>query len=137
MVGGHGEHVQSALASRIRMKTNFEKDLRVAGFLADLSDTKFQVAGFRFGIDPLIGVVPIIGDLLGVVLSLYIYALGHKMRVSSWHKFVMLVNIMIDLIIGSIPMVGDVFDFFYKANQKNYKILASYRKEDVEKKNNP
>jgi len=105
-----------------------EQHLKIAGFLAKLSDSQFKIGKFKFGIDPIIGAIPVVGDAIGLFLALYIYGIAHKMKVSRWHKFQMLGNIVLDLVIGAIPVVGDLFDFGFKANLRNYKILILYRK---------
>ncbi len=104
-----------------------EKHLKLAHFLATLSDTQFKIGKFRFGIQPIIGIIPVIGDLFGLLLSLYVYGIAHKMKVSKWHRFVMIINILIDFVVGLIPFAGDLFDFAFKANYRNYKILLKYR----------
>ena len=105
-----------------------EKHLKIAGFLAKLSDSQFKIGKFKFGIDPIIGAIPVVGDVVGLFLALYIFGIAHKLNVSRWHKFQMIINIVLDLVIGAIPVIGDLFDFGFKANLRNYKILSLYSK---------
>jgi hypothetical protein len=100
----------------------------VAGWLKTLSvllDDAFAVPGlpFRVGFDPLIGLIPVFGDLATVSLSFYILITAAKMQLPKATLYRMGLNIAIDYIVGSIPFLGNVFDFFWKANAKNMELL--------------
>lgn len=100
--------------------------LRSARFLADLLENKFNFLGFKFGLDPIIGFVPVVGDFIGLVLSAYIIWIAYSMNVPTEIKTIMWRNVIIDFILGSIPFIGDISDFFYKASSKNLKLLEDY-----------
>lgn len=89
--------------------------------LADLLDSRFRIPGtqVRFGLDPVLGLVPGIGDLLSAAISLYIAAKLADLGVSRWVQACMLWNIALDTVIGIVPVLGDVFDVGFKANKKN------------------
>lgn len=89
--------------------------------LADLLDSRFRIPGtqIRFGIDPVLGLVPGIGDLLSAGISLYIAAKLADLGVSRWVQARMLWNIALDTVIGIVPVLGDAFDVGFKANKKN------------------
>lgn len=106
-----------------------ENHLKIAGFLANLSDQQFKIGKFSFGIEPIIGMIPIFGDAFGLLLSLYIYGIAHKMKVSKWDRLLMILNILVDFLIGLVPVIGDIFDFAFKANYRNYLILRKYKKD--------
>ncbi|MGK7371156.1 MAG: DUF4112 domain-containing protein [Candidatus Halalkalibacterium sp. M3_1C_030] len=93
--------------------------------LANLLDSKFRIPGtnIRFGIDPVIGLVPGIGDWIGGLASLYflVYAVTLKAKASVILR--MLWNILIDIIIGAIPVLGEIFDVGWKANLRNADLL--------------
>ncbi len=101
--------------------------------LADLLDSKFTIPNtdIRFGIDPLLGLVPGAGDWLAGVISLYFLILaairGGKASVMGR----MFINILLDVLIGSIPLVGEVFDVYWKANVRNAKILQELEDDPV------
>lgn len=102
---------------------NKDKHLNVARKIVKLLDTGFSIWKFKFGIDPLLGLIPGLGDILSSILSFYIVfvALLHKIHPK---KIVhMIFNILIDLAIGSIPILGDILDFVIKPNIKNLNIL--------------
>jgi hypothetical protein len=96
--------------------------------LAHVLDDWFRIPGtpIRFGIDGLIGLVPFAGDILAGLASSIIV-------IAAWFRGVpyvtlarMVVNIAIDVLVGMVPLVGDVFDIAWKANRRNYKLLARH-----------
>lgn len=91
-------------------------------------DEMFTLPGtrYRFGVDPVIGLIPGIGDALGGLLSLYLLAEAAGARVPAPILLRMLMNSTMDMIIGVIPFVGDVGDFFWKANRKNRLLIEAY-----------
>lgn len=87
-------------------------------------DTKFEGPfGWRFGLDPLIGLIPILGDLVTVCFSLYILLNAFLLGCSYAIFLRMLLNIAIEFVVELIPGFGQIFDFFWKANTKNLKLL--------------
>lgn len=95
--------------------------------LARLLDTQFKIGkGFRFGIDPLLGLIPGIGDFLSLLLSGGMIAMASKHGVSRKLLILMSLNAFLDAVIGSIPVLGGIFDFFYKANTRNVRMLEKY-----------
>ena len=87
-------------------------------------DTQFQGPfGWRFGLDPLIGLIPILGDLVTVCFSIYILLNAFLLGCSYAVFLKMLLNIAIEFVVELIPVIGQVFDFFWKANTKNLKLL--------------
>ena len=79
--------------------------------------------GWRFGLDALIGLIPGLGDTASSLVSFYVLAAGVRYRVSKITLLRMGVNIAIDYALGSIPVVGDAFDMFWKSNQMNVELL--------------
>jgi hypothetical protein len=94
-------------------------------------DSKFRIPGtnFRFGLDPLLGLFPVVGDFTSFAISggLVLYMLRHG--ASRKVIILMLLNIFLDATIGSIPIIGHVFDFYYKANTRNINLLRKHYKE--------
>lgn len=78
---------------------------------------------FRVGIDGLVGLVPVVGDLVSAGLSLYLMAEARRFRLSRGTMLRMLGNVVIDGAIGLIPVAGDLFDFGFKANRRNVDLL--------------
>jgi hypothetical protein len=89
-------------------------------------DTIFEipVLGWRFGLDSLIGLVPGAGDAATTVVAIYIVGLAAKIGMPRVTVARMALNVAIDMLVGSIPLVGDVFDVWWKANYRNAALLA-------------
>lgn len=100
--------------------------LQLAEAVTNLLDNKFRIFGFRFGIDPLLGVIPWLGDLVSALLSCYLIWVAYRMKVPQTVIHKMLRNILFDFVVGSIPVVGDMIDFVYKANTKNLALLKQH-----------
>lgn len=79
--------------------------------------------GFRIGLDGLIGLIPGFGDAVGASLSAYIIWRAAQLGASKTTLLRMTGNVLVDGIIGLIPVLGDVFDFAWKANQRNLALL--------------
>ena len=91
-----------------------------------LLDEAFVIPGtsIRFGVDGIIGMVPGLGDVLAGILSLVIPLAGWIRGVPYVTLVRMAVNIGIGVLVGSIPILGDVFDIAWKANRRNYRLLC-------------
>jgi hypothetical protein len=95
-------------------------------WLEVMLDEAFRIpgTGIRFGIDGIIGLVPGLGDVLAGVLSLLIPLAAWVRGVPYITLVRMLTNVSIGLLIGTIPVLGDAFDIFWKANRRNYRLLT-------------
>lgn len=82
--------------------------------------------GYRIGLDGLIGLIPGIGDFVGGLLSSLIVIKAYQSGVPSVIVFRMFLNVLVDSALGCLPLVGDLFDFVWKANHKNSLLLARY-----------
>lgn len=95
-----------------------------------LLDSAIVVPGtrFRVGLDPLMGLfLPAVGDAVGGFVSLGMLFLAVQYRVPAPVIVRMVLNIGVDSAIGAVPIVGDVFDFGWKANERNFELLANHR----------
>jgi hypothetical protein len=97
--------------------------------LETLLDRQFSIAGIRFGIDNIIGLVPVVGDLISGALGFYLIQEAKRLGVSRFTKARMYANWGLDVSVGAIPIVGDLFDVAFKSNTKNIRLLIS----DLEK----
>lgn len=95
--------------------------------LARYLDGLFKVPGtdWRFGLDALIGLVPNIGDTLTLLPALYILVSGVRYGVPKITLLRMAMNLGLDYVVGSIPLIGDAFDFVWKANQRNMELIRT------------
>ena len=96
--------------------------------LQRLLDDAFRVPGtsIRFGWDPLIGLMPWVGDVLTAVFSCAIILQAHHLGVPRVVQLRMLMNVAIDVIVGAIPLFGDVADAFWKSNAQNFALLERH-----------
>lgn len=95
---------------------------------ARLLDSQFSFFGtkYRFGIDPLMNLLPFIGSFSGFIAGGVMLLMAIQAGASGKVIIKMLMNILVDYIIGSIPIVGQVFDFVYKANNRNVALLERH-----------
>ncbi len=109
-----------------------------ANKLAHWLDDRFEIPGtdIRFGLDPVISLIPGAGDWLAGLLSSYFIVLGARAEVPQSVLLRMGFNVLLDILIGSIPLLGDIFDFGWKANTRNARLLEKYEKDraNTEKK---
>jgi len=98
------------------------------GRLAWLLDSSIPIpgTGLSIGIDALIGLFPVVGDLIGVALSAYILKEAHSLGVGKSILARMAMNIVIEGVVGAIPLAGDIFDAAWKANQRNVRLLNAW-----------
>lgn len=108
-----------------------QNHFKVAQSLVKLLENQFSIFGFKFGLDPILGVIPWFGDAVSAILSLYIVWIAKQAKVPQHKLSEMFRNVVLDFILGVIPIVGDVTDFFYKANTKNLEILREYMASEV------
>lgn len=101
---------------------------RKLGRLAWLLDSSIPIPGTRLtiGLDALIGLVPFIGDLVGVALSSYILAEASRIGVPRSVLVRMAFNVGFEGLVGMVPLAGDVFDAAFKANQRNVRLLEAW-----------
>jgi hypothetical protein len=90
--------------------------------LAYLMDGVIPIGRWSFGIDPLLGLIPGIGDLIGALISMVIVMRAVQAGIPRIAVARMMANITVDTLVGSIPLLGDAFDFAYKSNLKNLRI---------------
>jgi hypothetical protein len=96
--------------------------------LAKFLDSAFVIPGTnkRFGMDSVIGLVPGIGDAISAALASYIIWEARQLGLPRWKIARMISNVAIDTAIGAVPFAGDVFDVFFKANQRNLRIIHDH-----------
>ena len=102
--------------------------LRRVQVVATLLDEAVRVPGtnFRFGIDPIVGMIPGLGDLLGGAASAYIILEAARAGAPASVLLRMTMNVGMDTLVGAVPLVGDLFDFAWKSNTRNVRLLARH-----------
>ncbi|MDX1912310.1 MAG: DUF4112 domain-containing protein, partial [Saprospiraceae bacterium] len=105
-----------------------DPDLKRLDALAKLLDNQFRVPGtqFRFGIDGIIGLIPYVGDMAGLLVSGVLLRTMAVKGASPWLMLRMLFNYVVDTVVGIVPLLGDLFDFGFKANRRNVDLLKAY-----------
>lgn len=83
--------------------------------------------GYKIGFDGFIGLIPGVGDFIGGLLSSVIIYKAHQLGMPRMILGRMIINMMIDTVVGSIPVLGDLFDFVWKANKRNTALLHDYQ----------
>jgi hypothetical protein len=93
--------------------------------LADWMDTRFEIPGlrWRFGLDALLGLIPGLGDTVTFLISCYMLSAGVRLGVPRITLARMGMNVIIDFTLGSVPLLGDVFDVAWKANTRNVALI--------------
>ena len=99
--------------------------LEILRALSRWTDTVFEIPGlgWRFGLDPILGLIPFVGDLATSVVSLYLLTVAKQMNVPRSTLLRMGLNIGVDYVVGAIPILGNLFDFTWKANHRNVQLL--------------
>jgi len=97
-------------------------------FIAWLLDSSIPLPGTRFtiGVDALIGLIPLLGDLIGVLASSYILTEAHRLGVGRAVLLRMAFNVAVEGVVGIVPFLGDVFDAAWKANVRNVRLLEAW-----------
>ena len=96
--------------------------------LSILLDDAFviPVLGVRIGWDSILGLVPGVGDAAGAVISSYFVYKGFRFKMPAKSLGIMVMNIVVELVIGMVPVLGDVFDIIWKSNRRNFHIIEKY-----------
>ncbi len=108
-----------------------QRGLKQLSYLAKLMDAQFRVPGtdIRFGLDGIIGLIPGAGDLSTFAVSGYMLWIMANNGASGFVLARMTLNILIDALVGSIPLLGDIFDIAFKANMRNLRLMQEHYQE--------
>jgi hypothetical protein len=88
----------------------------------------FTIPGINrpIGLDAILGLVPVVGDLITTAMSAWLMWEARNLGMSKFHLVRMAGNIGVDTLVGAIPLVGDLFDFAFRSNTRNLRILKRY-----------
>lgn len=104
-----------------------EKLRRRLASLAHFTDDSISLSGgYRIGWDGIIGLIPWVGDIVGLMMSSYLIHTSAKLGASKRLLLRMSANTVIETLIGFIPVIGDLFDLAFKANRRNYELLERH-----------
>jgi hypothetical protein len=105
--------------------------------LAWLLDNSIPLpGGYRIGLDPIIGLVPGLGDAVGALFSAYIVVEARNLGAPRSILLRMIGNVVIETVLGAIPFAGDIFDAVFKANSRNLALLAHYQLDPIGSRRN-
>jgi hypothetical protein len=109
-------------------KKNTPPALRNMDSLAKLMDGQFTIPGtnIKFGLDALIGLVPGAGDFATFLVSGYMLTVLAQNGASGFVLARMALNVLLDSLVGAIPILGDIFDVAFRANQRNMKLMKEH-----------
>lgn len=101
------------------------KTLKKLKTLSNLLDNAIAIPGtkYKIGLDPILGLFPAVGDYLSLFISAYIIFEASKLGAKQETLVKMAVNLLVDSLVGTVPVAGDIFDVAWKANQKNIELL--------------
>ena len=96
--------------------------------VAKLMDSLFAIPGtrIRLGVDSLLGLVPVVGDIASQAVAAYLIWEARKLGVPKFTLWRMVGNTLIDTVVGAVPFVGDAFDVAFRANMKNLRLLQRH-----------
>jgi hypothetical protein len=80
----------------------------------------------KVGLDALLGLVPVAGDLLSAAIGIYLITQARELGASRWLQGKMIGNLVLDAAVGAVPLAGDVFDIYFRAHRRNLKLLQKH-----------
>jgi len=112
--------------------------LRRLRALSNLLDSSIGLpGGYRIGIEGFIGLIPGLGDSIGAVLSSYIVLEAARLGASTSALLRMMINVLIEAVVGLVPVLGDLFDFIWKANNRNVALLEKHLEQQSPRRSGP
>jgi hypothetical protein len=115
------ERVRSAINDTLH--ADLASDVERVRQLANWLDARFSVAGVRFGLDGLVGLIPAVGDTIMALVALYPLSVARRHRLGKWVQAKIVGNIALDWLVGLVPVVGDLFDVGFKSNLRNLRVI--------------
>lgn len=109
-------------------KEAVRKDFELVESIARTMDNRYAIpgTGLRFGWDPILNFFPVVGEIITFIISMCLVLIMWKHDVSPKALIKMTLNVLADAILGGIPLIGKIFDFTFKANERNVKLLKSH-----------
>ena len=119
--------IDSAAGRLTRINHPDPPRLRRIRFLSQLLDQSIVLpGGYRIGLDPIVGLLPWIGDLIGTVCSAYLVYEAARLGIPQRVILRMMGNVLVDALAGEIPLLGDLFDAVWKSNIRNLRLVEMH-----------
>ena len=118
-------HHVATKPNRTALGADQKRLIRRISWLEETLDSRFSIFGYRVGLDGLIGLIPGIGDAVTTGISGYLVVEAWRAGASKTLIARMIGNVALDAVLGAIPLVGDLFDFAFKANARNARLLRT------------
>ena len=116
------------MRSRIPLGTDPHSIRQRLEAMEKVMERSFTVPGINrpVGLDAIVGLVPVAGDVIGAALGAYIVWEARNLGLSKWQLWRMAGNIAVDTVLGAVPFAGDVFDFLFRSNSRNLRIVKRH-----------
>jgi hypothetical protein len=111
---------------RLENGRTVEEELRKLSALSRMLDSQFSLLGIKFGLDSLLGLVPVAGDVATGIAGTYSLFTAIRLKLHPVAVAHIGWNLLFDTVIGAIPVLGDIFDFFFKSNTKNFMVIEKH-----------
>ena len=120
-----GVYQTTGSGPRVASLRNYDREIAELDLLADLLDSRWRIPGtnIRFGVDALVGLLPVLGDTATGLVSVYIVLRAKNHGAGNGLVARMLANVALDTVVGSVPVLGSIFDIYFKANKRNLRLL--------------
>lgn len=117
---------EALLQVRLEGGRTVEEELKSLRSLARLLDSRFEVMGVRFGVDALVGLIPVAGDAVTLVTGSAALFTSMRLRLPWYVHTRIVLNLVTDAGLGSIPVLGDAFDFFFRSHKRNFRLVEHH-----------
>lgn len=93
-----------------------------------LLERSFRIPGINMpvGLDSIVGLIPVVGDVITAAMGAYAVWEARNLRMSKWQLMRMAANVGVDTLLGAVPFVGDIFDFVWRSNSRNLRIIKKH-----------
>lgn len=102
------------------------QELAALDKVSRLLDSRFGLMGVNFGLDSLLGLVPVAGDVATGAAGLHALVTAWRLKLPASASVRIVWNLLFDTVLGSVPLLGDVFDIFFQSNRKNYRVVEKH-----------
>lgn len=109
-------------------RREFDRARAVASWM----DDRLKIGGFGVGLDGIVGIIPVAGDLLSASMAIFHLQLASKLRLGAGTMMGIVFNTLADFLIGAVPIVGDLLDFAFRSHRRNMKLIERRLAERLE-----